>query len=426
MSCEKKSKPDYDVILFGAAGYTGKLVAEYLARVARARRSKLRWAIAGRNQGKLEAVRRDLAAIDGSLASLPIVIADSVDQASLDALAASTRVVATTVGPFAKYGRGLAATCARQGTHYCDITGEMPFVRASIDASHAIATQSSAKIVHACGFDAVPSDLGAYLLFDRARALGRNLKWAKGFAVEVKGRFSGGTFNTILGTVDEAVRRKGTRRLLLNPYALNPDPQTSLPKVTDQRTVRFDRDAGGWTAPFLMSVFNTRIVRRTSALLGYGGTANDFRYDEVMSFPPGPKGFAMASAVTAGIAGFFVATAIPVTRNLLARSVLPKPGEGPTKEERDRGSFKFRFVGETSKTSECSDGRASHRLEAVVSIKLDPGYGTTALMLGESALCLAEDGEALPKSAGVLTPAAAMGGCLVTRLRRAGMTLEVV
>jgi short subunit dehydrogenase-like uncharacterized protein len=415
-----KSKPEYDVILFGAAGYTGKLVAEYLARV---RGSKLRWAIAGRNQGKLEAVRRDLAAIDGSLSSLPIVIADGFDQASLDALAASTRVVATTAGPFAKYGSGLAAACARHGTHYCDITGEMPFVRASIDASHALAQRSGAKIVHSCGFDSVPSDLGVYMLFDRARALGRDLKWAKGFAVEVKGYFSGGTFSTILETVDQAVRRSDTRRLLLNPYALNPDPKTSWPKVTDQRTVRFDRNAGGWTAPFLLSIFNMRIVRRTSALLGYGGTANDFRYDEVMSFPPGPKGFATASAITAILVGFFAAAAIPMTRKLLAQRVLPKPGEGPTKEERESGSFKFRFVGETS---EGSDGSASRRLQAMISCNLDPGYGATAIMLGESALCLAEDGDTLPKCAGVLTPAVAMGSCLVTRLRRAGMTLEVV
>ena len=418
-----ENKPIYDVILFGAAGYTGKLVAEYLVRACHARGSKLRWAMAGRNQGKLEAVRRDLTAIDDSLASLPIVIADGFDQASLDALAASTRVVATTVGPFSKYGAGLAATCARHGTHYCDITGEAPFVRASIDASHVVAEQSGAKIVHACGFDSIPSDLGVYMLFERARTLGRDLKWAKGFTVEFKGRSSGGTVHTILGTVDEAIRRSDTRRLLLNPYALNPDTQIPWPKVKDQYTVRFDRDIGGWTAPFILSVFNTRIVRRTSALLGYGGTANDFRYDEAMSFPPGPKGFAMASAMTAGMASFFAVAAIPVTHKLLARSVLPKPGEGPTQQERERGSFKLRFVGETTAGH---DGSASQRLEALVSSNLDPGYGATAIMLGESALCLAEDGDALPKRAGVLTPAAAMGSCLVTRLRRAGMALEVV
>ncbi|MCL2725205.1 MAG: saccharopine dehydrogenase NADP-binding domain-containing protein [Polyangiaceae bacterium] len=409
----------YDVILFGATGYTGKLVAEYLART---RSPKLRWAIAGRNREKLEAVRSDLEGIDSRLADLPIVVANGLDRASLDVLAARARVVATAAGPFAKYGNMLPGTCARHGTHYCDLAGEVPFIRASIDASHALAERTGAKIVHACGFDSVPFDLGVFMLALRARAEGRDLAWAKGFATKIKGRVSGGTISSMIALMEDVNHRSDVRHMLANPYALNPDPETRTPVVNDQNMVRFDRDIGGFTAPFIMSGINTRVVRRSGALLGYGGAPDSFRYDEAMSFPLSAKGFAMASAFTAGLAGLALAMAIPTTRNWLARRVLPKPGEGPTKEQRDRGSFEVRLIGETTRGNK---GHERLRLDALVAGNTDPGYGETATMLGESALCLAEDGDLLPKRAGVLTPASAMGDCLVTRLRRAKMTLEV-
>ena len=409
---------DHDIILFGATGFTGKLVAEYLARHAGAK--TVRWAIAGRNRSKLEAVKRDLVAIDPALAELPVLVADGHDQATLDAIVPRTHVVCTTVGPFGVHGRKLAATCARSGTHYCDITGEVPFIRASIDENHDKAVETHARIVHCCGFDSIPSDLGVFILWDHARKQGGSLSWTKGFVGEMSGAASGGTAATMLALIEEATRDPKVRRLLGNPHALDPEvPRGRVrdPFEADVRGVAFDKDIDRWTAPFVMSSINTRIVRRSNALLHYG---EPFRYREAMSLPKGPKGFVAASVVTAGMAGFTLGAALPPTRALLARFVLPKAGEGPSKEARDRGHFTLRFV------AEGTTGTATPlRVKATVKGTSDPGYGETAKMLGQSCLCLAMDGEVLEPRYGVLTPASAMGLTLVDRLRREGMTFAV-
>ncbi|MBX3189238.1 MAG: saccharopine dehydrogenase NADP-binding domain-containing protein [Labilithrix sp.] len=394
----------FDVVLFGATGFTGKLVAEYLAG------KDLTWAIAGRNRDKLEKVRRDL-----SLGDLPILVADGHDAASLEALVPKTRVVATTVGPYNEHGRLLATTCARHGTHYCDITGEVPFIRASIDANHEEAVATRARVVHCCGFDSIPFDLGVHMLWDRAHQGGHHLAWAKGFAAKLKGGFSGGTVASMLALAKEAGRDREVRRLLGNPYALDPDPRVQGPPSPDQHGVRKDEDLGRWTAPFVMAAINTRVVRRSNAILDYA-YGKDFRYSEAMSFAPGPKGLFGASMVTGGLVGFLAAAAFPPTRELLARAFLPKPGEGPSKEERERGFFEVKILAETDH---------GERLSGRVAGKSDPGYGETAKMLGESALCLAKDDALLPARYGVLTPASSMGMHLVDRLRRAGMTFEV-
>jgi short subunit dehydrogenase-like uncharacterized protein len=408
---------EHDIVLFGATGFTGKLVAEYLARHAP---KGVRWAIAGRNAKKLEAVKRDLVAIDSSLETLPVLIADGHDQASLDALVPKTRVVCTTVGPFGEHGTKLVATCARRGTHYCDITGEVPFIRASIDDNHAKAIETRARIVHCCGFDSIPSDLGVFVLWDHARKQGGSLSWVKGFVGEMSGTASGGTAATMLSLVEEATRDPKVRRLLGNPHAL--DPELPRGRIRDEfesdvRGVAFDHDIDRWTAPFVMASINTRIVRRSNALLHYG---EPFRYREAMSLPKGAKGLVAASAVTAGMAAFAFGAALPPTRALLARFVLPKPGEGPSKEARDRGHFTLRFVAEGT----TSDGKTL-RARATVKGTSDPGYGETAKMLGQSCLCLAMDEQALEPRYGVLTPASAMGMSLVERLRADGMTFAV-
>jgi short subunit dehydrogenase-like uncharacterized protein len=408
---------EHDIVLFGATGFTGKLVAEYLARHAP---KGVRWAIAGRNRTKLEAVKRELVAIDAALEALPVLVADGHDQASLDAIVPTTRVVCTTVGPFGIHGRKLVATCALRGTHYCDITGEVPFIRASIDENHGNAIESRARIVHCCGFDSIPSDLGVHILWDHARKQGGSLSWTKGFVGEMRGAASGGTAATMLTIVEEATRDPKVRRLLGNPHALDPEvPRGRVrdPFESDVRGVAFDRDIDRWTAPFVMASINTRIVRRSNALLHYG---EPFRYREAMSLPRGPKGLLAASMVTAGMAGFALGAALPPTRALLARFVLPKPGEGPSKEARDRGHFTLRFV------AEGTTGTATPlRVRATVKGTSDPGYGETAKMLGQSCLCLAMDEAALEPRYGVLTPASAMGMTLVDRLRREGMTFAV-
>ena len=411
------SDREFDIVLFGATGFTGKLVAEYLAgRMERPGR----WAIAGRNPKKLEAVKKGLVDRDARLADLTILLADGHDDTTLDALVPRARVVCTTVGPYGQHGRRLASACARHGTHYCDITGEVPFIRASIDDNHAKATETKARIVHCCGFDSIPSDLGTHLLWDHAHRQGGSLAWVKAFAGEMRGTASGGTAATMLAIVEEATRDAKVRKLLGNPHALDPVVPRGRrrdPFESDVRGVAFDSDIDRWTAPFVMASINTRIVRRSHALIGYG---DGFRYRESMSLPKGPKGFVAATAVSAGTAAFAIAAALPPTRALLARFVLPKAGEGPSKEVRDAGHFTFRLIAEGTGT----DG-AALRATATVKGTSDPGYGETAKMLGESALCLAEDDAKLEPRYGVLTPASAMGMTLVERLRAAGMTFAV-
>ena len=411
------SDREFDIVLFGATGFTGKLVAEYLAlRMER----PARWAIAGRNQKKLEAVKQSLVDHDARLADLAILIADGHDDPSLDALVPRARVVCTTVGPYGQYGRRLATACARHGTHYCDITGEVPFIRASIDANHVKAIETKARIVHCCGFDSIPSDLGVHILWDHAKRKGGSLAWAKAFVGEMRGTASGGTAATMLAIIEEATRDPQVRKLLGNPHALDPVVPRGRrrdPFEADVRGVSFDADIERWTAPFVMASINTRIVRRSNALIGYG---EGFRYREAMSLPKGPKGLVAAALVTGATAGFALGAALPPTRALLARFVLPKAGEGPSKEARDAGHFTFRLVAEGT-------GEAGAALRATATVKgtSDPGYGETAKMLGESALCLAQDGAKLDARFGVLTPASAMGMHLVERLRAAGMTFEV-
>lgn len=407
-----------DVVLFGATGFTGKRVAEYLAQTLE---PNLRWAIAGRNRDKLEEVRLALASKGKALADLPILVADSQDETALDHLVTQTRVVATTVGPYAKYGMPLARACARQGTSYCDLSGEPTFIRAVIDECHEHARASHARIVPAAGYDSIPSDLGTHIAWDYAqRNHGEGLAWAKVFASRMKGAASGGTIASMFGIMDAAKGSREVRRLLFNPHGLDPDPAAAPrdPFEGDQRGVRFDEDLGRWTAPFVMASVNSRVVRRSHALMKAddGGYGRDFRYHEAMSFGQGPSGFAKASAVTAGLGAFFAAAAIPPVRALLERAVLPAPGQGPSQEEIDTGYFEMRIVAKTE---------SGRRLAGRVAGYKDPGYGETAKMIAETAMCLAKDAERLEPRYGVLTPASAMGMRLVERLRAAGMTFEI-
>ncbi len=406
----------FDIVLFGATGFTGRLVAEYLAESGP---RDLRWALAGRSREKLESVRRDLGSLASHAADLPILVADANDEASLAALVPQTKVVCTTVGPYLKYGAKLVAACARSGTHYCDLTGEVPFMRASIDANDEAAKASHARIVHACGFDSIPSDLGVHMVWDHAkRTLGRGLGRVKSFVGPTRGSASGGTIASMMAIVELASRDPETRRLVLDSHAL--DPVRTKRKREKRGGVHHDADAGSWVAPFFMAVVNGPVVRRSHALLGDGYGAS-FEYSEEMTFRKGPAGFAKAYAFMSGLGAFTAAAAVPQLRALLGRTVLPKPGEGPSREAIDRGFFKWRIVAETEPDATGKSARVVGRIEG----KRDPGYGATAKMLGEAALCLALDEAELGHRHGVLTPATAMGMTLVARLRRAGMVFEV-
>ncbi|MGD0525179.1 MAG: saccharopine dehydrogenase NADP-binding domain-containing protein [Polyangiaceae bacterium] len=406
----------FDVLLWGATGFTGQLVAEYLARQYGVGR-ELRWALGGRSREKLEKVRASLEAVDPRARELPLVLGDGADRASLDRIAVDASVVCSTVGPYALYGRELVAACVEAGTDYCDLTGEAQFVRAMIDAHHERAAATGARIVHCCGYDSIPSDLGTLMLQERARTKhGARCIEVKHFAGEAKGGMSGGTAASMVAMVDEASRDAGVRRLLNDPYSLDPDRGERGPDGHDQRGVRWDADLGMWTGPFLMAAINTRVVRRTNALLDYAW-GRDFRYREAMSFGRGAKGWLLAAGVSAGTALGVAAVAVPPVRRMVAKRVLPAAGEGPSKAVRDAGFFVSRFVGTLP------DGGG--KLRGTVRGTSDPGYGETAKMLSESAVCLAKDGDAVPKRGGVLTPGSCMGMRLVERLRAAGMTFDV-
>jgi short subunit dehydrogenase-like uncharacterized protein len=396
---------EFDWMLFGATGFTGKLVGEYLAK----KRSGSRCAIAGRSRDKLEAVRAELALVDSAAAGWPIVVGDALDPADLEAMVRRTRVVCTTVGPYARLGRGLAAACARHGTSYCDLAGEPLFLRESIDENHDVATRTGARIVHACGFDSIPSDLGVFLLHQHFTARGDRLAEAHLRVLGMKGGPSGGTLASAMETAARAADRDN-RRKLADPYLLLPDGAPRGRDGRDQTGPRFDERTGCWTGPFVMAAINTRVVRRSSALLGYGA---DFRYDESTETGSGARGYLRAAALSGGLGAAMVLLATPPTRSLLAR-FLPQPGEGPSRATRESGFFRIAVHGV---------GASGARATTLVVGTRDPGYGETAKMLGESTLCLAED--ALTSPGGVTTPAAAMGSKLVERLRAAGMTWEV-
>lgn len=396
---------DFDIVLFGATGFTGQLVAEYLTR----KKAGVRWALAGRSRDKLERVRRDLGTVDPSAGELPIVVADSFDRAAMDDVARRARVVCTTVGPYAKYGEPLVAACAEAGTGYCDLTGETPWIRRMIDAYHDRAAATGARVVHCCGFDSIPSDLGVLMLHDHLAQQGDRLAEARCRVVRVKGGVSGGTAASMMA-IFENVRDPAVRRALADPYVLDPDGSPRGPDRPDFMGPKRDAD-GRWTAPFVMAGVNTRVVRRSNALLDHA-YGRDFRYDEAFDTGAGLGGLAKAIGVSTAMAAVAVAV-LPAGRRLLAR-FLPAPGEGPSREERERGRFRLEIRAKSA---------AGQQLVGVIAGNLDPGYGQTAVMLGESALCLAQD--ELSARGGVLTPAASMGMKLVDRLRAAGMTFRV-
>jgi short subunit dehydrogenase-like uncharacterized protein len=392
----------FDIVLFGATGFTGRLVAEYLATHAPA---ETRIALAGRNTTKLEQIRAGLPA---GARAWPLLVADSGDAAAMQRLAEQTTVVCTTDGPYAKYGLPLVEACAKAGTHYCDLTGETQFMRDSIDRAMDTAKASGARIVHTCGFDSIPSDLGVLALHE---ALGKLLRVT--YVVEVlKGGFSGGTVASALNGLDEAKVDKTRRRIMGDPYALSPK-RDEEPKLGDERDLasfRFDEFTGKWVAPFIMASVNTRVVRRSNALLGYA-YGRQFKYAEVM----GMKNLVAAATFTAGLGLFMAGVLFGPTRKLV-ESRLPKPGEGPDEHSRKNGFLKVKIHAE-------SEGGVKKVL--TITGQGDPGYQLTSLILGQSALCLALDGDKLPKVAGVLTPATAMGRVLIDRLVAAGMTFSL-
>ncbi len=403
---------EFDVIVWGATGFTGHLVAEYLLAQYGAS-GDLAWALGGRSHQRLEAVRRELGP---GAEELPLVVGDGDDEASLMALAQRTRVVCTTVGPYARFGSKLVSVCARLGTDTCDLTGEVQWMRRMIDAHQDAAAASGARIVHTCGFDSIPSDLGVFHLQREMRARrGAPCRHVRYRVLRFQGGFSGGTAASLLNVMAEAGRDPEVRRIVADPYALNPEGRRAGPDGPDQSAPAWDEAFGQWTGPFMMAGINTRVVRRSHALLGdaYGP---DFRYDEAMLTGPGPAGWLKAAALAAGLGATLAAGSIAPLRKGLA-ALLPTPGEGPSREQRDAGFFEILLHG-------AHPDDPGKSLRSRITGDRDPGYGSTAKMLGESAVCLAKD--AIPVAGGFWTPAAALGEPLLERLRKhAGLTFEL-
>jgi short subunit dehydrogenase-like uncharacterized protein len=407
---------ELDIVLYGATGFVGKLTAAYLAKAG----GTARIALAGRSAERLLAVRESL----GEAArEWPLITADAASPSALADMAARTRVVVTTVGPYTKYGLPLVAACAAAGTDYADLTGETMFIRDSIDTYHKQAADTGARIVHSCGFDSIPSDLTVYALYRRAQQDGAGELGETNLVVRrFAGGVSGGTVASMLEVMATSSTDPEARRLMSDPYTLTTDRAGEREFGHQSDTPwRRGRDvapelAGTWTGAFVMGATNARLVRRSNALLGWA-YGHDFRYAENMSVGSSvvaPVAAAMGTAVNAAVFGLGSRYFDKLPRRVLDR-VLPKPGTGPSERAREKGHYRVETYTTTS---------TGARYRATMAQQGDPGYKATSVLLGECGLALAFDREQLSDLRGVLTPATAMGDVLLSRLPAAGVTLE--
>jgi short subunit dehydrogenase-like uncharacterized protein len=389
------SDKKFDIVVYGATGFTGRLVAEYLS-AQYGNGKDLNWAMAGRSQEKLESVRDEM----GLPIDTPLMVANSDDEASMQAMVDDTELVLTTVGPYQIYGSLLVGLCAKSGTDYVDLCGESVWMRHMIDAHEDDAKKSGARIVFSCGFDSIPSDLGIFRLQQLAKEkTGETCRKVSGRVRGMKGTFSGGTAYSLTESVRAAKKDPEILKLAINPYALVPGFKGVKQPNGDQ--VIYSDELKSWVAPFVMAVINTRNVHRSNALLGHS-YGEDFTYDEMMLTGDGEKGEAIAKHVA--------------TVNPMGGPDAPKPGEGPSKEERETGFYDILYIGETEEGD-----------TIVLNVKgdRDPGYGSTSKMISESAICLVKDAQDTP--GGIWTTAPAMGDKLISRLEdNAGLTFTLL
>lgn len=384
---------DFDIVIYGASGFTGRLVAEYLSKHYGID-GDVRWAMAGRNLDKLAAVRDEI----GAPSETPLVAADANDPASLAAMTTQTRCVLTTVGPYQIYGSALVEACARSGTDYVDLCGEPAWMHAMIKAHESAAKDSGARIVFSCGFDSIPFDLGVFYLQQQAKArIGRPLARVRGRVKAMQGGFSGGTAASLKATLAAAAQDPEVLSVLRNPFALAPGFEG--PKQPSGNKPIYEEDLSSWSAPFIMAAINLRNIHRSNFLMDHAYGA-DFVYDEMMLTGPGEKGEQVAN---------FLATT-----KQIGTDNDPKPGEGPSKEEREKGHYEILFLGQDD---------AGTQITVSVSGDKDPGYGSTSKMIAESAICLVKETAQTP--GGIYTPAPAMGSVLIERLEaNAGLKFQ--
>jgi short subunit dehydrogenase-like uncharacterized protein len=398
----------YDVIVFGATSFVGHILCHYLLQEfgapGKAGTRKLSWAIAGRSRAKLDEL---VVSLGADAKKLPTIVADAADDKALETMCAQTRVVISTVGPYALYGEPLVRACTKLGTDYCDLSGEVQWMARMIKKYAADAEKSGARIVHCCGFDSIPSDMGVWFLQQQALLhFGEPCADVKMRVKAMRGAASGGTIASLINVVREAAADPAVRKVMADPYSLCPPGYANKTRQINIKGAVFDSDFQKWTAPFVMSAINTRVVLRSNALLGnqYG---ENFKYHEATLIGKGLAGRAKAAAMAAGLAGFVVGAAIGPTRWFMEKFVLPAPGEGPSPDAQKKGFYDLRFVGRTA------DGR---ELQTKVTGDRDPGYGSTAKMLGEAAACLALDISKAEIGGGFWTPSTALGEALYKRL----------
>ncbi|MCG2581204.1 MAG: saccharopine dehydrogenase NADP-binding domain-containing protein [Marinobacter sp.] len=408
----KSTQTTYDLVVFGATSFVGQILTRYLLEAYGVGKS-VSWAIAGRSESKLATLKKDLG---GDAADLPVIIADAADEADLQAMCDQTRVIISTVGPYALYGEPLVRACVRTGTDYCDLTGEVQWIRKMVERYEEEAKSSGARIVHCCGFDSIPSDIGVWFLQQQAeQTFGAPCRDVRMRVKAAKGEFSGGTVASMINIAREAASDPKLRKELANPFSICPPDHRSQARQPSLKTAEYDEDFGVWLAPFVMGAINTRVVHRSNALqqARYG---KEFTYDEAMMTGRGMKGRLTAYGITGGLGAFFTASALKPTRWLVEKFV-PAPGEGPSPEAQENGYFDLRFIGKTE------DGRT---LITKVTGDRDPGYGSTGKMLGEAGMCLAFDTPA-DKPGGFWTPASLLDGKLMDRLTsKAGLVFELV
>ena len=406
----------YAVVLYGATSFVGQITAHYLANFLSANKDKsgseINWAIAGRDQKKLNELQSKLTS------KVDIIIANSDDAASLDAMTEQTQVIISTVGPYLKYGEPLIKSCVDNGTDYVDLTGEAIFIKDMMDKYQEAAKQSGARIVNSCGFDSIPSDLGVYFTQKQAEAKFDSACDVIQMRVKAaKGGLSGGTIASMATIFEEVGQDKSRRKQVANPYLLNDDKDAPNVRQSNVSKPEYDSKHKRWLAPFVMASINTRIVHRSNQLLGYE-YGREFKYDEAMWMKDGLKGKLTSYALSASLLGFATAMMITPSRELLSKHVLPKSGSGPSKEEQENGYFDIRLFGQTANKDS---------ITTKVTGDKDPGYGSTSRMLSQAALCLAQDISKEEVNGGFWTPASAMGDKLLARLEKhAGLSFDVI
>ncbi|WP_201612994.1 saccharopine dehydrogenase family protein [Psychrobacter immobilis] len=409
-------KRPYAVVLYGATSFVGQITAHYLTEFLSNTKDKnganVTWAIAGRDEEKLNELQSKLAS------KVDIIIANSDDAASLDKMTKQSQVIISTVGPYLKYGEPLIKSCVNNGTDYVDLTGEAIFIKDMMDKYQDTAKQSGARIVNSCGFDSIPSDLGVYFTQQKAEEKFGNACDVIHMRVKAaKGGLSGGTIASMATIFEEVSQDKSRRKQVANPYLLNDDKEAPNVRQANVSKPEYDDEHKRWLAPFVMASINTRIVHRSNQLLGYE-YGRDFKYDEAMWMKDGVKGKLSSYAMSAGLLGFATAMMIKPSRELLSKHVLPKSGSGPSKEEQENGYFDIRLFGKTANND---------TINTKVTGDKDPGYGSTSRMLSQAALCLAQDISKNDVGGGFWTPASAMGDSLIERLEaHSGISFEVV